>query len=394
MSKLSKLGDKDLRGALCALARQDRDVLVETLWHLAELERRRSYLEWGFHSLWDFCRRELAWSEGSSRRRIEGAKLLSRVPEAAGFIQDGRISLCAIAVIAKHLNAGNAAELLKKACGLTKRAAEELIATTNGNGVVRRSDVIRLVGAHVSKKLEGDSLPLALDQDVSEAHQVPTATVDAAGQPGAQTAPAERIDHSSDGVGQATALPTPVSKPERVHRIAFDADEALVANIKRLQDVLGKRDLGEVMRRATEALLDKVDPLRRHARREAAAGSKAAEAAKPRLMRATKAASTIKQTITKSREFVNILRHRQPLAVRDAISARDGAQCTFVSKDGVRCTAKSYLQVDHIRPFSLGGSSTDPDNNRILCAAHNLARNNVKIKAKPPKGGGPEMSLQ
>ncbi len=62
-----------------------------------------------------------------------------------------------------------------------------------------------------------------------------------------------------------------------------------------------------------------------------------------------------------------------PLWLRDLILARDGYQCTFVGPDGKRCPATRFLQIDHIRPFSLGGGrSLDPEEYRTLCACHNL----------------------
>ena len=64
----------------------------------------------------------------------------------------------------------------------------------------------------------------------------------------------------------------------------------------------------------------------------------------------------------------------QPTAVRDEVYMRDRGQCTYVSADGTRCTATRYLEVDHVRPFALGGSSTDADNNRLLCKNHNQFR--------------------
>jgi 5-methylcytosine-specific restriction endonuclease McrA len=64
---------------------------------------------------------------------------------------------------------------------------------------------------------------------------------------------------------------------------------------------------------------------------------------------------------------------RIPKATRDVVMLRDREQCTFVGRDGHRCTAKNNLQIDHIRPWALGGTH-DPSNLRVLCAAHNRYR--------------------
>ena len=60
-----------------------------------------------------------------------------------------------------------------------------------------------------------------------------------------------------------------------------------------------------------------------------------------------------------------------PKAVRHEVSTIDSQCCSFVSSDGKRCTEKMKLQVDHIKPYALGGDSS-PDNLRLLCPSHNL----------------------
>ena len=64
---------------------------------------------------------------------------------------------------------------------------------------------------------------------------------------------------------------------------------------------------------------------------------------------------------------------RIPKPVRDEVMLRDGEQCTHVGPDGTRCSAKHNLEIDHIKPWALGGTN-EPDNLRVLCKAHNLHR--------------------
>ena len=56
---------------------------------------------------------------------------------------------------------------------------------------------------------------------------------------------------------------------------------------------------------------------------------------------------------------------------RREVYERDGAQCCFVSESGVRCTAKAFLQYDHIEATGIGGGD-GASNGRIFCASHNL----------------------
>jgi 5-methylcytosine-specific restriction endonuclease McrA len=49
---------------------------------------------------------------------------------------------------------------------------------------------------------------------------------------------------------------------------------------------------------------------------------------------------------------------------------RDKQHCTFRSRSGCECNSTHNLQIDHIKPFALGGTH-EPENLRVLYAAHN-----------------------
>jgi hypothetical protein len=52
------------------------------------------------------------------------------------------------------------------------------------------------------------------------------------------------------------------------------------------------------------------------------------------------------------------------------VFARDGEQCTYVDAEGLRCSSRAFLEVDHIDSRALGGSD-EAVNLRVLCRAHN-----------------------
>jgi 5-methylcytosine-specific restriction endonuclease McrA len=60
-----------------------------------------------------------------------------------------------------------------------------------------------------------------------------------------------------------------------------------------------------------------------------------------------------------------------PKALKTSTFARAEGQCEYKDEiTGRRCSCRSFLQVDHIVPLALGGT-TSADNLRILCQAHN-----------------------
>jgi len=59
-----------------------------------------------------------------------------------------------------------------------------------------------------------------------------------------------------------------------------------------------------------------------------------------------------------------------PAAVRRLVRERDGDRCTFVLRDGSRCTERRGLEFHHRYPYERGGAH-EPDNVCLMCRQHN-----------------------
>jgi hypothetical protein len=59
-----------------------------------------------------------------------------------------------------------------------------------------------------------------------------------------------------------------------------------------------------------------------------------------------------------------------PLNTRRAVLQRDNYQCTYCAADGKRCSERVGLEIDHIKPYALGGTH-QMENLRVFCRAHN-----------------------
>ena len=75
-----------------------------------------------------YCTDVLHLSEAEAYRRISAARLSRRFPVLLTMLEDGRIHLCGIAVISKHLTEANCEEVLARATHKSKRELEELVA--------------------------------------------------------------------------------------------------------------------------------------------------------------------------------------------------------------------------------------------------------------------------
>ncbi len=63
-----------------------------------------------------------------------------------------------------------------------------------------------------------------------------------------------------------------------------------------------------------------------------------------------------------------------PAAVRRQVWERDRGCCSYVDRgSGRRCGSRHLLEIDHVVPYAFGGSA-EPDDLRLLCAAHHRYR--------------------
>jgi 5-methylcytosine-specific restriction endonuclease McrA len=109
-------------------------------------------------------------------------------------------------------------------------------------------------------------------------------------------------------------------------RVEFTASAELREKLELCRDLMShanpSRDLAVVIERAVDSLLVHLEKKR------------LARARRPRAEKAARKA--------KSRRITN--------AVRRRVFERDGLRCTYVSPDGRRCEARSFLELDHVDP--------------------------------------------
>ncbi len=75
------------------LSNEERKITTEILHHLREIEARKLHLEMGYSSLFEYCLRELKYSESQAQRRISAMRLVKDLPEVEAKIKEGSLSL-------------------------------------------------------------------------------------------------------------------------------------------------------------------------------------------------------------------------------------------------------------------------------------------------------------
>lgn len=163
-------------------------------------------------------------------------------------------------------------------------------------------------------------------------------------------APEQSRRPSPETVEVAPTIASPVVHPRLTplspRRFGLQAtiDETTNAKLRLVHELLGfpfgTGHIAEVLDRALDALLERLEK------------RKFATTESPRPARDPATPRTI------------------PAAVKRAVKARDGNQCTYRNEHGRRCPERSRLEFEHIRPIARGGTSV-VSNIRLLCRAHN-----------------------
>jgi hypothetical protein len=85
--------DKALIANTVSLVKEERELLTKILHHLREIDRRRLYSSLQYKSLYHFTVKHLGYPEAQAYRRINAMKLLNELPELEEKISTGDISL-------------------------------------------------------------------------------------------------------------------------------------------------------------------------------------------------------------------------------------------------------------------------------------------------------------
>ena len=319
IEQLRTLSSAELLRQTDLLAEHEQLQAARLIAHLAQVSLRRLHLELGYRSLFDYCTGRLGLTEGCTALRIQVSRVCGRHPLILDALATGQISLTVAGKLAPHLEIGNCERLIADCTGMTKREVEEYLV-----------------------------------------HLAPKATVS----PGARQRPASSSVPASDKAGSIEPC------QPGIYNLRFAADKTFMDKLQRAANVSGVGDAGRnmarVLERALEAYLEKNDPRKRQERREKRAAQRAlAEAQAGAEVEATAevvACDDAHRTKAHSRAI--------PTSIRDRLLIRAGHRCEYRGSDGLRCSERSRLEIDHIVPWALCGTSTQ-ENLRVLCGAHN-----------------------
>jgi hypothetical protein len=341
----SALSDQDLLARVGVLAGKEREATVELVAHLAVLDARPPlYAAQGHGSLFTYCTEVLRLSEDATCNRIQAARACRDFPVILDLLASGAMSLTSVRMLRPHLTPKNHEAVLARASGRRRREIEALVAELAPRPDVRSSVRKLPTTTPAPTLISATTLPATRgDEAILEPPE-----------------PEPPISSPPPPISSPPPLPTcrPIietTSPER-YRVQFTIGKESHEKLRRVQDLLRREipdgDPAAIFERALSLLLEKVEK------------AKVGAATKPRAPRPIRpgADRQLRTPVVPSRDV--------PRHIKRAAERRDGGQCAFVSRDGHRCTERSFLEFHHIQPHALGGLAT-LENISLRCRRHN-----------------------
>ena len=376
-SQIKKLSNQQLLSQTKFLVQKERNTHIQVLHHLDEIDSRKLYLELGFSSLFDYAVKELGYSEGAAYRRIKAMKLCREVPETESRLKSGKLSLSSACQLQAFFEKQDKKAKVEKLV-LQKEMAHQREGS-NKNKEIKNSTV------HQKPSMEDQpNNKFCLSLSVERKQEL--------------VKKAERCSTRATMKLLSEVDPSLFVPKEQARflgkgkvEIKVVIDESCHKKLEELKGLLSHKNpslsYGELLSILSEEALEKHDPVRIR-KRSKKTGIKKKAVTSPEKLKSKNINTNNKQdhksAIKKSAATsapkwkyagkAKKLSRAIPSELKRHIWKRDKGQCSYIHPETKRrCSSKHLLQIDHIKPFSLGGKS-ELNNLRLLCAGHNRYR--------------------
>src|SRR5258705_6191572 len=126
--QVSRLSNAEVERELAERVTQGWNDTAVVLALIAEVDERRLYVPAGYPSMFAYCVEKLHFSEDAAYKRIRVGRLCRQFPALFEKVARGELHLAALCLLAPHLTAQNAEELMAVATHRRKSEIEELVA--------------------------------------------------------------------------------------------------------------------------------------------------------------------------------------------------------------------------------------------------------------------------
>ncbi len=240
LKSLSRLSDDELLVRLSNVLKQSRRVESVLVAHIAEVDARRLFAREASSSMFKYATDVLHLAEAEAYLRIAAARASRRHPALLTMLDDGRLHLSGIAVLAPHLTDTNCEELLARATHKTKRELLVLVAE-----IAPKPDVSPSIR----------KLPKPRQKNASEHRTSGVAESTPSGKSGRAPEPAPAPE-------AADKPPVVVPLAPARYRVQFTASAELHDKLQRLAALMPGADLASMIEASVTEKLDRLEAKR------------------------------------------------------------------------------------------------------------------------------------
>ena len=106
----------------------ERGHTIKTIFLVAEIVRRETFVDLGYGSIWDYLRRVHKQSDTMIHYRLRCAQAVNRFPQVIEPLRSGALCMTTLAKLMEVLNESNCEALMAEALGKSKKDAERIVA--------------------------------------------------------------------------------------------------------------------------------------------------------------------------------------------------------------------------------------------------------------------------
>ncbi|MDE0152017.1 MAG: HNH endonuclease signature motif containing protein [Bdellovibrionales bacterium] len=417
--EFKSLSDQKLLSQTKLLAQKERNITIQVIRHLSEIEYRKLHLKRGFSSLFDYTVKELGYSHSSAYRRIKAMKLCREMPETTVKIKTGDLNLTTVSQLQTFFEKQNK-KVRKHQSDLNLKNTKQQDYQTS----LLELQSSEFTSAPATKCVKSESEEKT-NKVESESSDSSSALATKCVKPESkESIKIYKLNHNQkldllkkiEGKSsrQTEKLlceinPELYQSKENIRylkdqiEIKFTLNKNAYENIEKLKHLLSHKNpnmsYSELFTLLTELGLKKYDPRQKLKKKEKSNQTDQIKKnpsvqkvqVKNNKQSEMKNTATSKQFIFKDKSIQTKIKHPPnyentdipfnkqsryiPAGIRRFIWTRDHGECSYICPETKRkCGSKHLLQIDHIHPYSLGGSSK-LNNLRLLCAGHNQYRN-------------------
>ncbi|MBL6990725.1 MAG: HNH endonuclease [Bacteriovoracaceae bacterium] len=152
---ICKLSDKQLVAGIKIKVKEEKQIIIEVLNYLEEIDKRKLFVDYGAPSLFKFCTRILKYSDAEAAIRVKTIRAIKAAPIIKEKIKDGSLSLTTAASLYaffKNNRIQNKSKLVEHVCGRSSKEVKNILHSLSKNPPPRMLNIT--LPEHLLKKLE------------------------------------------------------------------------------------------------------------------------------------------------------------------------------------------------------------------------------------------------